>query len=424
MQRVISLLIIIGLCGCGADSNSRAQQSQTAARVASVDDPSGGQGASDPVASQVFEPDDARYVTFPAAGVKLVRPDGFDDAENFHGFQQPSTNASVMVVAIPGPFSETTGGFTPAQMNSQGMNLITREDIEIDGKQGLLLSVSQRAYGTDFAKWIVAFGDESKTTIVTATYPATHDLTLSGLLKSIVLSVRLDTTPAPEPGTDVGFTVTASEKLKITPGIGKMVMYTKDGIVPAKSPEDPLFLAAPSVADVPLEDKRQFAVQRLFQTAHTKVTSLISNTPVTIDGLEGFELLAEAEHSDSGISLVLYQVLLFDEGCYILMQGLVGAALRDEYLPEFKAMAHSFSRKRSWPDFVNGQPAEGVGDLPFRLGQVPRPAPDGEPNRSWLVAIDDLDDPIRRLRVHTGPNFVRIPVATALIRSWSLWCDG
>jgi hypothetical protein len=275
-----------------------------------------------------------------------VRPAGFDDAENFHGFQQPGTNASVMVAAIPGPFSETSAGFTAAQMKSRGMSLDSKQEIDIDGKEGVLLAVSQRAYGTEFAKWIVAFGDESYTTLVTATYPKTHDAGLSERLKSVVLSARVDKTPAPEPGTDANFTLVSSEKLKITSGIGKMLMYTKDGTVPAKSPEDPIFIAAPSLANVPLENKRQFAVQRLFQTAHTKVTSLTSNTPVTIDSLDGFELLAQAEHSESGVPLVLYQVILFDEGSYFLMQGLVGTTLGNEFLPEFKAMAHSFSRKR------------------------------------------------------------------------------
>jgi len=43
--------------------------------------------------------------------------------------------------------------------------------------------------------------------------------------------------------------------------------------------------------------------------------------------------------------LNIYQVILFDESSYFLMQGLVGAELRDEYLPEFKEMARSFKQK-------------------------------------------------------------------------------
>lgn len=43
--------------------------------------------------------------------------------------------------------------------------------------------------------------------------------------------------------------------------------------------------------------------------------------------------------------LIVYQVMLFGEDSYILITGLVGVDLWDEYLPEFKALARSLTRK-------------------------------------------------------------------------------
>jgi len=289
--------------------------------------------------------DQDQYISFPAAGVKLIRPDGFDDAENFHGFQQPSTQSSVMVLRIPGPFSEITDAFTAERLKARGMTLVSKANVEIDGNAGVLLGVTQTAYGTEFAKWILAFGNEKETKIVTATFPKAHQDKLSAQLKSVVLSARLDVAAPPTPGADVGFTIAASDKLKLTRGIGKMLVYTKDGVIPTKSPEDPLFIAAPSLSKVPILDKRRFSVQRLFQTAHTKIRSVTSTNAVTIDGLDGYELVADAEDTDSGTPLVVYQVTLFDDDSYLLIQGLVGAKASAEYLPEFKAMAHSLTRK-------------------------------------------------------------------------------
>ena len=251
-----------------------------------------------------------------------------------------------MVVMIPGPYSEVSSGFTTAQMKTRGMNLQSKENIDIDGLPSVLMNVTQSAYGIEFGKWIAVFGDDSKTIIITATFPKSREDELSGQLKSTVLNTKLDQTPPPDTGADLNFSIVPSDKLKITHGIGKTLLYTKDGVIPAKSVEDPVFIAAPSFFEVPIPDKRQFAVQRLFQTATIKVHSLISNAPVTIDGLDGYESFAEAEHADSGTPLVLYQVVLFDEGSYILMQGLVGAKLSDEYLFEFRAMARSLTRKQ------------------------------------------------------------------------------
>jgi len=98
---------------------------------------------------------------------------------------------------------------------------------------------------------------------------------------------------------------------------------------------------------VSIADKRKYAERRLRETAHTKIISVKSTGPITIDGLDGYETLAEAQDVKSGTPLVLYQVILFDEDSYILLQGLVGADLREEYLPEFKAMARSLRRHKN-----------------------------------------------------------------------------
>jgi hypothetical protein len=73
-------------------------------------------------------------------------------------------------------------------------------------------------------------------------------------------------------------------------------------------------------------------------------SSVISNNDIIIDGLDGSELLADAQDAGSATPLKVYQVILFDGRSYILMQGVVGAKVADEFLPEFKKMARSLSR--------------------------------------------------------------------------------
>jgi hypothetical protein len=347
-QQLAFVIIAVALCcGCQAEPPLPVATSQTndndASSPISRSPEAAGRESGELIDADASDKQQG-YVSFPAAGVKLMRPAGFDDAENFHGFQQPSTQSSVMVVMIPGPYAETTRGFTADQFKTRGMTLRSKETIEINGMAGLLLSVKQNGYGTEFAKWIVALGDESETTLVTATFPESEETNLSDALRAVVLSTKSDDAPAPTPGTDSVFAIDASAKLKLTRGIGKMLSYSKDGTIPTESPQDPIFIAAPSLSGIPIDNKRQFAVQRLFQTAHTRITSVTSNTAITIDALEGYEIVADAEDVDSGTALKVYQVILYDEESYFLMQGLVGVKLADEYLPEFKAMARSFTR--------------------------------------------------------------------------------
>ncbi|MBC8104014.1 MAG: hypothetical protein H7Z41_15685 [Cytophagales bacterium] len=285
-----------------------------------------------------------KYVAFPNAGVRLVQPSGFTPATSFDGFEH-KTGASVVVMRIPGPYAEVTRGFDTAALKARGITLVTKEDMKIDGLSGVLLNVTQEAHDIVFAKWIAAFGDPSQTILVTASFPQEQTRSLSARLKASVLSARRDKKVGAKPGADITFTLTPSTKLKPASGLGKMLLFTKEGIVPAKNPSDPLFVATPSLGDPPVADRGEYALNRLRQTAHTTVTKITSNQPIGIDDMDGFEIIAEAKDTTSGLPLTLYQVMLFEEDSYFLMQGLVGKEQSAAYLPEFKAMARSLRRK-------------------------------------------------------------------------------
>ncbi len=364
---ILSVLIATLLCSCSAESkaSNRRSSSQppnftvaqsrnvpvTATNPITDENPGReiafGQATTAPSAdSAAKDSTSIGYVRFPTVGIKLQQPEGFEKASSFDGFGQPETTSSVMALSIPGPFSKLTAGFTHEQMKARGWTLLSRQDIKIDGLPGILVHFEQPAGGIVFLKWSVVFGDDQKTTIVTATFPKTLAQELSARLKSAVLSTRLDRSPAPAPGADLPFTLEVSPKLKLSPGISKTLVYTTDGIIPTKLPKEPLFIVAPSLGRVAIADKQQFAEQRLYKTAHTKRVSIKSTAAIIIDGLNGYESLAEAEDAKSGTPLILYQVILFDGGSYILIQGLVGAELQDEYLPEFRSMVRSLQRRQ------------------------------------------------------------------------------
>lgn len=279
-------------------------------------------------------------VAFPGAGVRLVCPDGFGKARDFEGFQQEETQSSVMALRIAGPFAQTTAGFSAEPMKRRGMTLVSREEVRIEGFPALLLAVEQSAYGTDFSKWMLVFGDETETRMVMATFPKADATGLSARLRDAVLGTKLAEVGPP----DVGFALTPSPGLKPATAFGKSLLFTREGTIPLKSREDPLFIAGPSIAKVPEGDAKTLAVRRIAQTEGTKVGALLESNAVRIDGLDGWELVAEATDAGTGTPLVVYQTMLFEKDRYLLLQGIAGAKARDEWLPEFRAMARSLRR--------------------------------------------------------------------------------
>ncbi len=288
---------------------------------------------------------DKAPVRFPSVGVTLIQPAGFSKSDSFDGFGQPETKSSVVATKIPGPFAKVTGGFAQAPMKARGWTLLSREEMKIDGLPAVLVHFEQPAAGTVFSKWVVAFGDESKTMLVTATLPKNDERELSERMKATVLSVKLDKGPAAEPGADLPFTLEASGDLKVAPGISRTLTFTRDGVIPAKSPRDPLFIASAALNQVQVRDHKTFADKHLRQTAQTKGLKVKSVKPITIDGLEGFESQAEAQDLRSGTPLSVYHVILFPENSYIVMVGLVGREDQAKSLPAFKAMARSLTKK-------------------------------------------------------------------------------
>jgi hypothetical protein len=285
------------------------------------------------------------YVAFPASGVRIRRPDGFERPDSFDGFGSEETQASILAASVPGPYAQVSAGFTRDEMRERGWTLRSRDDVEVEGLKGILVRFEQPAGGEVFSKWALVFGDERTTTMVTATVPRARAQDVAGRLEAALSSVRLHRGAPSDPGADLPFTLTPSPKLRPAPGIGRTLVYTEDGVVPVKSFADPLFVAAPSVGSVVVTDRRSFAEGRLRETAATKGLVVKSTEAVAIDGLDGYESLAEAQDATSGTPLVVHQVILFDEGSYVLLQGIVGTDLRDEYLPEFRAMARSLKRK-------------------------------------------------------------------------------
>jgi len=282
----------------------------------------------------------------PVAGtrVSMIKPEGFNPSSQFRGFDRQDIGASIVVVEIPGPYSQVTSKFTADGLRAGGIILRKQENVTIGGKTGMLLDVTQVAGQLQVEKWILVFGTEQESTLITATMLQDHAGELSAALRTALLSTTVSTGPV-DLLAGMDFTITTSDQLKLTQAPGKMLAFTKDGVMPSKSVEDPLFIAVKTPVTTPIADLEQAALQRLQQTATTKINSIESKQPIEIAGLKGFEIEALGQHTGSGAPLAVYLVLMADSESLVMMQGLVGASQRQTFLPQFKAMARSYQRK-------------------------------------------------------------------------------
>lgn len=285
----------------------------------------------------------------PVAGMRVVLqpPEGFIPAPRFAGFQREEARASIMVTELEAPFSLMESRLTTQAFAREGMRMRSSEPFAVDSLRGRLIAVTQNAPdGVTYDKWVLMFGDDRFTSIVTGTYPAESAGALSEPLKQAVLTSRWGSGPPADPLEGLGFRVTPGPRLRIANRTGNAIALNESGSLPNPDPAAPFVVIGSSISEVDLTDVEAFARRRMGQIATISQTSNVTGGPVSIDGAAGYEMFADAVHAESSLPLRVYQVVLAEGRHYILIQGFVGADRAEDVIPEFQALARSLRRTR------------------------------------------------------------------------------
>jgi hypothetical protein len=133
--------------------------------------------------------------------------------------------------------------------------------------------------------------------------------------------------------------------MKLAKRMANMLVYTKGGVMPAEGEDVPLFVVGQSISKVNVEDPESLAKLSLLQNDSVADIEIEQSTKVLIHSLSGYEIIARGLEKKSKQPTVIYQTMLFENQNYYIMLGMVGSEQRESYLPVFKEMAESFSRK-------------------------------------------------------------------------------
>ena len=284
----------------------------------------------------------------PVTGTRasLIPPVGFTPSDRFPGFSQQSTNASIMVSEISGSFTETSSGLTdPAGLSKRGMVLLGNQKVSVVGYTGILVQVRQSMSGTEYLKWLFAIGDEQDTLFVVAVFPKALERKLSEKLKASILSVRWDKKKTIEPTEGLNFSIAETGDLRIAGRMANTLVFSKNGVSPSKDIDDPIFVVGQSLAKADIADHEGFAKARVLKTAEVTDVEIESSKRITIDALNGYEIVATAKDKASNKPMAIYQIILFEEDGYFIMGGLVSERNRQPSLKVFEEMARTFKRK-------------------------------------------------------------------------------
>ena len=283
----------------------------------------------------------------PGTRVKLVAPPGHEAGRGFLGYSWPETGASLIVLEMPGPYAETAKGFDKAGLERGGMKLLERKETKVCGRDGLLVYVSQDANGQPYRKWVALCGDEKRSVMLNAVFPADREGELSHAFRAVLLEAEWDPALAVDPFAILPWTIAAPEGLRFAGSVGQTLMYTPSGELSREKGRaaEPILIVSPSMGATTVKDARAFAEQRVRQLPGIQKVEILRSEPFEAGGRAGWELTVKARNAQAGIDLCVHQVLLVGPDEYWLAVGTVGFEKCDEWTPRFRASARSWKLK-------------------------------------------------------------------------------
>lgn len=275
----------------------------------------------------------------------MVPPGSYSVSNNFKGFQNPLDPTSmIMIVEIPGPYSEISKGFNFEMLKSKGMELKTKKETNISNFKALLIELDQPANGMIFSKHILIYGNEKSTTLINGIY-LKDSLQLGEKIKQSVFSTFIDTNLKSDPRASLSYSLNENTgALKFKAVMGNGMLFNRDLKTPTESTDKATLLVDKSFGAIEIENKKLFCISRLkkYPNDYSVIPSKGINE-VEIDDLKGYELFAK---NNDKVDEEMYQVILFDEGGgYFLF---VGTYLTSSHqaIVDIKNIINTFKRKK------------------------------------------------------------------------------
>ena len=283
----------------------------------------------------------------PGTSTSLNPPPDFVPAKRFPGFMLQQAGASIMVNEIPGPFNEVISGFEREEaLAQQGLTLIEQSGVQLQQHPGKLYRMEQIVDGTPFSKWILAVDRKEATTLLVATHPKVLTAQLSLPLKRALLSATFG-----KPGDSsnaLAYTVEPAEPFASAKIMGQTMIMSVGGKFPLTDENEPFIAVGLSATkDQALEDKdRKALAEKNFKNNLSANQMVVESCePITIGPLSGFVTIGHGTGTREDIPITVYDVVLFDEDGYALIQGATPTAKKDVYLPIFEKIARSYRLK-------------------------------------------------------------------------------
>ncbi len=275
----------------------------------------------------------------------MIPPFSFEPSSNFKGFQNSKDQTTmIMVMEIPGPYSEVSKGFNSEMLKTKGMELKSLKKVKVADYDGLLIELDQSANGLIFSKQILIYGNNKSSTLINGVYQK-DSLQLGKRIEESILTTFVDSELESNPREALNYKLDENAgSLKFHSVIGNGMLFNRDLKTPTESVDKATLITDKSFSNIEISNKKLFCISRLkkYPEDYSVITSKGINE-IVLDDLKGFELFAKNNDRESE---EMYQVILFDDnGGYYLLVGTYLAGSKNA-ITDIRKVIETFKRKK------------------------------------------------------------------------------
>ncbi len=281
----------------------------------------------------------------PGSRIGLTPPSGFVVSNVFRGFEDRDNKALILIFELPAAaFAEIGKSTSIEAVRKQGLSIEKREDLDLPGGKAVLFSGTEEAGGIKARKWLMFVGGAGFTAAVNVQVPETaKDVYPDAAIRTALESIATRANPIQEQLGLLPFHVSDLSGFEVTEVTETRTLVLaepgKQGAEIVTAPH--MLLGALMVPSVAAEERANFAREALSGLVAFKEMRVTYAEPLRLGGQQGFEIRADAKHTQSGTDVSIVQWVRFGTGGVLRI---IGITPKDQWaaaFPRFRTVRDS-----------------------------------------------------------------------------------
>ena len=282
----------------------------------------------------------------PNSRVVLDLPPGYLPSPLFAGFQNDTLGVSFVILEAPAAeYAKLAQGFAADELAKRGITDVEKAPLARTDSYTYMRARQKSEAGT-YVKYFVLFRTADQTILVSVNVP--HRAVDNGSVKREDIEAILATARTTEKASlrdlySLSYLGPFKEAGRL---VGTSKVYTLDGrLEPERLGETrSAFMVAPSLDKRPIAEPEKLSVALLSSLPGYKSFKPGETRAITIGGLDGVEVEADALDEDDNKPIHLYQAMLLGkDGGYFRLIGIAAPEDATRVGQEFPKIAHSFA---------------------------------------------------------------------------------